>query len=76
MEWEAIVNQHSNAKKHNENNTRRKRYERRVIISVVVGLAFILSTLVKLVHPVFGETGMLVAFMIAIYNLGRLKESA
>ena len=76
MEWEAIVNKHSNDKKHNEKCARRKMLERRAIISISVGFAFILSTLVNLVHPGFGETGMLVAFMIGIYNLGRLKESA
>ena len=76
MEWETIVNENANAKKHNKRNTRRKKYQRRTIISAVVGIAFVLTTFGKLVHPILGELGMLIALMIAFYNLGRLKESA
>ena len=74
--WEDIVNKNSNAKKHNECHTRKKLFQRKVLVSAVVALAFVLTTLVKLVHPVLGETGMAVALMIAFYNLGRVKESA
>ena len=74
--WEDIVNNNSNAKKQNEYHTRKGLYMRKVLISAVVALAFILTTLVKLVHPVLGETGMSVACMIAFYNLGREKECA
>lgn len=76
MEWEDIVNKNSNAKKNNECHTRKKLYQKRAIISGVVGLAFVLTTLIKLVHPFLGESGMVVALCIAWYNLGRAKESA
>ena len=77
MEWEDIVNENANnAKNHNECHTRRKLYQRRTIISGVVGLAFVLTTLIKLVHPVLGEPGMVFALCVAWYNLGRAKESA
>lgn len=74
MEWEAIVNQNSNAKKHKEYRTRKKLYLHRAIISAVVSIAFILAALVKLVHPFLGESGMVVALCVAWYNLGRAKE--
>lgn len=75
MEWEDIVNKNSNAKKNNECHTRKKLYQKRAIISGVVGLAFVLTTLIKLVHPFLGESGMVVALCIAWYNFGRAKES-
>ena len=74
--WEDIVNKNSNSKKHNECHTRKKLFRKRAIISGVVGLAFVLTTLVKLVHPFLGESGMVIALCIAWYNLGRAKESA
>lgn len=78
MEWEAIVNKNANdnAKKYNERHTRRKLYLSRALISAAVALAFILTTLGKLVHPVLGESGMVFAICIAWYNLGRAKGSA
>ena len=76
MEWETIVNQHSNAKKHNKRRTRRNLYLRRAVISGVVGIAFVLATLTKLAHPVLGESGMVIAICVAWYNLGRAKECA
>ena len=74
--WEDIVNKNSNSKKHNECHTRKKLYYRKANISVVVVLAFVLTTLVKLVNPFLGESGMVIALVIAFYNLGRAKESA
>ena len=76
--WEEIVNKNAddNAKKYNESHTRKKLYQKRAIISGVVGLAFVLTTLIKLVHPVLGEPGMVFAVCVAWYNLGRAKECA
>ena len=76
MEWEAIVNQHSNAKAKRTYNKRVKKYRHRTIISAIVAIAFILTTIFGLVHPVLGESGMVIALCIAWYNLGRAKGSA
>lgn len=75
MEWEAIVNQKP-SQQHNERQTRKKLYQKRAIISSLVALAFILTTFVKLMHPVLGESGMVIALCVAWYNLGRAKECA
>ena len=75
MEWEAIVNQHANEKKHNKRYTRRKKYMGRIIVSAVLGIAFVMTAFCKLLHPFLGEVGTMIALMIAFYNLGRLKES-
>lgn len=74
MEWESIVNQHSNVKKVTEHNTRRKNFLRKVLVSTGVAVAFIAASALKLVHPVLGEVGMMISFMIAFYNLGQAKE--
>lgn len=78
MEWETIVNEHANANanKHNKRYTRRKKYVRRIIISAVLVIAFAMTVFCKLVHPFLGTVGMMIALMIAFYNLGRFKESA
>ena len=76
MEWEAIVNEHANAKKNKKRHTRRKLYLRRAVIASLMALAFIMTTLFKLVHPFLGESGMVVALVIGWYNLGRAKECA
>lgn len=75
MEWEAIVNQHANEKKHNKRYTRKNKYMRKIIISAVLGIAFVATALCKLLHPFLGEVGTMIALMVAFYNLGRLKES-
>lgn len=75
MEWETIVNQHANEKKHNKHYTRRKKYMRRTIISAALGIAFAMTAFCKLLHPFLGEVGTMIALLIAFYNLGRLKES-
>ena len=74
MELESIVNRHSYDKKITEYNTRRKNYLRKVLISAAVAVAFIVASILKLVHPVLGEVGMMISFMIAFFNLGRAKE--
>ena len=73
MELEAIVNQHSGAKKRNEHRRRRKKYLHKSFASSIVAIAFIVATLLKLVKPVLGEVGMMVALMISVYNLGRAE---
>ena len=74
--WEDIVNKNAedNANKYNESHTRKKLYQKRTIISGAVGLAFVLTALIKLAHPCLGEAGMIVALCVAWYNLGRVKE--
>ena len=76
MEWEAIVNEHANAKKNKKCHTRSKKYLHQLIISCVVGLTFAFTTIFNLVHPVLGSLGVVVSLMIAFYNLGRVKECA
>lgn len=76
MEWEAIVNQNSNAKKRNEKHTRKKNFLNKAIISTVVACAFVVANFLKLVHPILGEVGMLASLCVAFYNIGRAKESA
>lgn len=76
MEWEAIVNQNSNAKKHNKQHTRRKKYLHRAIASAAVAIAFLLATSCGLVQPVLGMPVMVVSLMIGCYNLGRAKGGA
>lgn len=75
MEWEAIVNQHSCDKRVTEQHTRKKKYLQKVTVSAFLAVAFIVTALLKLVHPVLGELGTLVCLMIVFFNLGRVKES-
>ena len=75
MVWEEIVNKNSEAKKHNESHTRKKRFLRKSTIASVVAIAFVLTTSFNLVHQILGESGMAVSLLIAFYNLGRAKES-
>ena len=76
MEWEAIVNQHSCDKKVTEHQTRKNKYLKKVTVSALLAVAFIVTALLKLVHPVLSELGMMVCLMIAFFNLGRAKECA
>lgn len=74
MEWEAIVNQHSNAKANRIHNKRMKKYSRRVMASSGVAIVFLTVTACGLVQPVLGIPVMVVSLMIGCYNLGRAKE--
>lgn len=76
MEWETIVNQHSNAKANRTKNKRQKKYLLRVMVSSAVAIAFLLATSFNLVQPVLGMPVMVVSLMIGCYNLGRAKGSA
>ena len=74
MEWESIVNQHSHAKKQNEYQKRRWKYQRRAIIAVAIVFAFALTTLLGLVHPGLGKSVILIALSFDWYYIGRIKE--
>lgn len=74
MEWESIVNQHGGTK--TAECRPHKKYLRKAIISNTVSIAFVLAELFKLVHPVLGDSGMVIALCVAWFNLGRAKESA
>ena len=73
--WEDIVNKKP-SQQNNKRQTLKKLYLKRTIISGAVGLAFVFTALIKLVHPFLGESGMIVALCVAWYNLGRVKECA
>lgn len=75
MEWEAIVNQHSNAKANRIHNKRLKKYLHRVMVSAAVAIVFLLATACGLVQPILGIPVMVVSLMVGCYNLGRAKES-
>ena len=74
MEWEHIVNQHSDAKKSNKHKTHKKKLMHRVIVSATIAIAFTLATIFNLIHPFLGELGMGVALAISFFNLGRVME--
>jgi hypothetical protein len=73
MEWEAIVNQHAKANKNAAKNKHIKKYSKRVLVSSVVAIFFLLATALKLVEPVLGIPVMVISLMIGCYNLGRGK---
>ena len=74
MEWEHIVNQHSDAKKSNKHKTRKKKHMHRVIVSAVISIAFSWITMFNLIHPFLGVIGIGVTLAISFFNLGRVME--
>ena len=74
MEWEAIVNQHSREEKTTEQRTRKNKYLRNAVIPAAVAVAFIVATVLKLVHPYLSELVMMTCLLIAFFNFGRAKE--
>ena len=61
MEWEAIVNQHAKANKDTAMNKHIKKYSKRVLVSSVVAIFFLLATALKLVEPVLGIPVMVIS---------------
>ena len=74
MEWETIVNRHSNERANRTRSKKLKKYLRRVAISTIVAIVFLIATACKLVQPVLGDPVMVIALMIGCYNFGRAKE--
>jgi hypothetical protein len=73
MEWEAIVNKHSDTVANRRRNKRMKRELSRVLIPSVVAIAFLVATVCNLVQPVLGMPVMVISLMIGCYNFGRVK---
>lgn len=68
---EAMVNQNHDNKREAARNRYLRKHGKRIRIAVVVAVACLLFTLIRLVHPGLAIPLMVVALMYGCYHLGR-----